>query len=384
MSTSPVFIVDAIRTPMGRPMGGLSSWHPVDLAAAILRKLVDRSDLDAGAVDDVILGCINQIGAQSANIARNAVLAAGFPDHVPGVTIDRQCGSSMQAMHFAAQGILAGAYDLVIAGGVEVMSLVPLNSGFEMGPQMGVGHPFEAPGWVQRYGADKVHQFAAGERIAAKWNIGRAAMEELALASHQRATRAVDSGYFDREVLPVNELRQDETIRRDTSLQKLASLRTLSDEGVITAGTASQLADAASGVLLASESAVRRFGLTPRARIHAMAVAGSDPWLMLTGPIPATEKVLKRAGLQMSDIDLFEMNEAFAAVVLAWAAETGADLDRTNVNGGAMALGHALGATGTRLTTTLLHELERRNSRWGMETICEGGGLANATIIERL
>lgn len=379
-----VYIVDAVRTPMGRFKGGLSSFNSVDLGAQMLNALAQRNDLDTATVDDVIFGCINQIGAQSANLARNSLLAAGWPDTVPGVTIDRQCGSSQQALHFAAQGIQAGAYDIAVAGGVEVMSLVPLNSGFEFGPKMGVGHPFEAEGWVARYGSDKVHQFASGERIADKWNIEREEMERLALASHQRADRAWNEGRFDSQVIRVNDLERDETIRATTSMEKMAQLQPISEGGRITAGTASQLADAASGVLLASESALKANGWVPMARVHTMAVVGSDPWLMLTGPIPATAKVLDRAKLTLDDMDLIEINEAFASVVLAWQRETGADLEKTNVNGGAMALGHALGATGTRIAATLVHELRRQSARYGLMTICEGGGLANATILEAL
>ncbi|MGV0838239.1 acetyl-CoA C-acyltransferase [Mycolicibacterium thermoresistibile] len=381
---SEVFIVDAIRTPMGRRNGGLSTVHPTDLGAELLVRLVERNNVDPKTIDDVVLGCINQIGAQSANLARNCVLSAGFPDTVPGVTVDRQCGSSQQALHFAAQGVLAGSYDLAIAGGLEVMSLVPLNSGFERGPELGVGHPFQGDGWVKRFGPDQVHQFFAGERIAEKWKISRQDMEAFAQGSNERAASAWDKGHFDREVTPVNELSTDETIRRNSTLEKLATLDPILDGGVLTAGTASQIADGASAVLVASAAAVRRYGLTPRAAIRSMVVAGSDPWLMLTGPIPATEKALAKADLKLDDIDLFEVNEAFASVVLAWSRETGADLEKTNVNGGAIALGHALGATGTRLMTTLLNELERRDARFGLETVCEGGGLANATVIERV
>lgn len=379
-----VYIVDAIRTPMGRNKGALSEFNSVDLGAEILTSLVARTGIDPADIDDVIFGCINQIGAQSANLARNALLAAGFPDTVPGVTIDRQCGSSQQALHFAAQGIQAGAYDMVIAGGVEVMSLVPLNSGFETGPSLGFGHPFESEGWVRRFGPDRVHQFSAGERIADKWQIERDEMERFALASHQRAEHAWNESRFDGEVVRVNGLARDETIRPTTTLERMAELQPISDGGRITAATASQLADAASAVMLASEDAIKRFGLTPRARLHSMAVVGSDPWLMLTGPIPATKKVLERAGLTIDDIDRFEVNEAFASVVLAWMRETGAPHEKTNVNGGAIALGHALGATGTRIISTLVNELERSQSRYGLVTICEGGGLANATILERV
>jgi acetyl-CoA C-acetyltransferase len=379
-----VYIVDAVRTPMGRRNGGLSDLHPVDLGAHAITALVDRTGIDPEAVDDVIFGCISQIGSQAWNIARNSWLAAGLPESVPAVTIDRQCGSSQQAVHFGAQGILAGSYDVVVAGGIEQMSLVPLNCSAELGPQLGVGFPFESEGWIKRYGDGKVHQFFAGQRIAEHWGIARDEMERFALRSHQRANRAWNEGRFDREVVPCNGLEKDETIRADTSLEKMATLKPIQEGGLITAATACQVADGAATVLLASEAAVKRHGLTPRARIHSMVAVGSDPWLLLTGPIPATKKALASGGLEVDDIDLFECNEAFASVVLAWAADTGADPERTNVNGGAIALGHALGATGTRLLTTLLHELERTGGRYGLETVCEGGGLANATIIERL
>jgi acetyl-CoA C-acetyltransferase len=379
-----VYIVDALRTPMGKRGGGLSEVHSADLGAAVLARLVERAGFDPEVVDDVIFGCISQLGAQAFNVARTAWLSAGLPESVPGVTIDRQCGSSQQALHFAAQGIQAGAYDVAIAGGLEVMSLVPLNSSGEWGPELGVRYPFDGEGWRRRYGPEQVHQFKSGERIAEKWGISRREMEEFGLASNQRAEQARDQGRFDREVMPVGDFARDETIRTGSSLEKMATLKPITEGGSITAGTASQIADAATGVLLASEDAVRRYELSPRARVHAMTVAGSDPWLMLTGPIPATEKVLSRAGLGIGDIDLFEVNEAFAVVVLAWARDTGADLERSNVNGGAIALGHALGATGTRLTTTLLHELERRGARYGLQTICEGGGQANALIMERI
>jgi acetyl-CoA C-acetyltransferase len=379
-----VYIVDALRTPMGKRGGGLSTVHSADLGAAVLSRLVERAGFDPGVVDDVIFGCISQLGAQAFNVARTAWLSAGLPESVPGVTIDRQCGSSQQAFHFAAQGIQAGAYDVAIAGGLEVMSLVPLNSSGEWGPELGVRYPFDGEGWRRRYGREQVHQFKSGERIAEKWGITRHEMEEFGLASNQRAEQAWQQGHFQREVMPVGGLARDETIRAGSSLEKMATLKPITEGGSITAGTASQIADAATGVLLASGDAVRRYGLTPRARVHTMVLAGSDPWLMLTGPIPATEKVLSRAGLGIEDIDLFECNEAFAVVVLAWARDTGAELERTNVNGGAIALGHALGATGTRLTTTLLHELERRGARFGLQTICEGGGQSNAMIIERI
>ena len=379
-----VFVVDAIRTPMGRRKGGLADVHPVDLAADVLGALVDRNGIDPERVDDVVFGCISQIGAQAWNIGRNAWLAAGLPESVPAVTIDRQCGSSLQAVSFAALGVKAGEYDLAIAGGVENMNQVPLNCSAELGPSVGVGFPFTASGWVKRYGHGEVHQFNAGQLIAEKWGIEREEMERFALDSHQKAERAWQDHRFEREVLPLRGVARDETIRPDTTLEKMASLPPIRPGSMITPATACQTADGASATLLASASAVERYGLTPRARIHSQVAVGSDAKLILTGPIPATRKVLERSGLSLEDIDLFECNEAFASVVLAWAKETGADLHRTNVNGGAIALGHALGNTGTRLLTTLLHEMEHRGARYGLETICEGGGLANATILERI
>ncbi|MFK8024607.1 MAG: acetyl-CoA C-acyltransferase [Ilumatobacter sp.] len=378
-----VHIVEALRTPMGKVGGSLSEIHPVDLAAHLLTGLIERSGVDPAAVDDVIFGCIDQVGAQGANIARNAWLAAGLPDHVPAVTIDRQCGSSQQGVHFAAQGILAGSYDIAVAAGVESMSRVPLGTAWEAGPDLGVGFPFDADGWVERFGSGEVHQFGAADLIARQWNLTGGAMAEFAAESHHRAARACARGDFDREILPVGEFRHDETIRPDTTPEVIAGLRPLVEGSSISIGVASQIADGASGVVLASAEAVDRHGLASLGVIRGMTAVGSDPTLMLTGPIPATKKVLVRAGIGIDDIDLFEVNEAFASVVLAWAAETGADLSRTNVNGGAISLGHALGCTGTRLMTTLVHELQRRNARWGLETVCEGGGLANATLIER-
>jgi acetyl-CoA C-acetyltransferase len=379
-----VYIVDALRTPMGRRNGGLSQIHPADLGAHVLNEIVNRNDLNPSTVDDVVFGCIAQIGAQTANVARTSWLAAGLPDSVPAVTVDRQCGSSQQAIHFAAQGIAAGSYDLAIAGGLEVMSLVPLNSAIEVGPKLDMGYPFAGDGWTRRFGAGEVHQFYSGERIIDKWHLTRAEMDEFAYASNEKASVASQSGRFDREIVPVAGVSSDETIRTNASLEKMSRLSPITPNGRITAATSSQIADGAACVLLASDDAVRRFGLKPRAVIRTMVVVGSDPELMLTGPIPATAKALDKAGLSINDIDLFECNEAFACVVMAWARETGAPLSKVNVNGGAIALGHALGATGARLMTTLLHELEQRDARLGLETVCSGGGLAAATIIERV
>jgi acetyl-CoA C-acetyltransferase len=377
------FLVEAVRTPIGRRGDGLAGVHPADLAAHVLWAVLERSGVDPAAVEDVILGCVDQVGAQSFNIARTAWLSAGLPEEVPGTTVDRQCGSSQQALHFAAQGVLAGAYDLVIAGGVEVMSLVPIGGGALAGIQAGYGSPY-GEGWLARYGDQEISQFNGAELMAGHWGISRLAMEELAFASHTRAARAWAEGRFDREVLPWDGVTRDEGFRPDVSMEKMAALQTLRPDGRITAATSSQISDGAAALLVASEAAVRRFGLRPRARVHAMALAGADPVMMLSAPIPATQRVLKSAGLTMDDIDLFEINEAFAPVVLAWQLETGADLERTNVNGGAIALGHPLGASGAKLMTTLLHELERRGGRYGLQTMCEGGGTANATVIERI
>jgi acetyl-CoA C-acetyltransferase len=323
------------------------------------------------------------VGAQAWNIARNAWLSAGFPEEVPGVTIDRQCGSSQQAVHFAAQGVMAGVYDLAIAGGVEVMSLVTLNSSGTVGPDLGFRYPFDGDLWVERYGDQEIHQFRGGELIAEKWDVSRREMEELALSSHAKAATAWAEGRFDREVMPVGECTRDEGIR-ETTLEKMASLAPIREGGRLTAAVSSQITDGSAALLIASEAAIKEHGLTPRARIHHMTVVGSDAVLILTGPIPATRRAFAKTGLGPDEIDLFECNEAFASVVLAWARETAVPLEKVNVNGGAMALGHPLGASGARLMTTLVNELERRDARYGLQTMCEGGGLSNATIIERL
>ena len=379
------YIVEAVRTPVGRRNGALAGMHSADLAAHTLAALMDRSGVDPGAVDDVILGCCDTIGSQAGDIARTAWLVAGLPDHVPGVTIDRQCGSSQQAVHFAAQGVMSGTQDLVVAGGVQNMSAIPISSAMLVGQQFGFSTPFaESPGWVKRYGDQEVSQFRSAELIAERWDISRDDMEAFAFESHQRAIRATDEGRFDREIEPVGDLRHDEGPRRDSTREKMAGLEPLAEGGRITAAVASQISDASSTMLVASERAVTEHGLTPRARIHHLSVRGDDPVWMLTGPIPATKHALAKTGLSIDDIDLFEVNEAFASVVLAWAKETGADLHRTNVNGGGIALGHPIGATGTRLMTTMLHELERTGGRYGLQTMCEGGGQANVTIIERL
>jgi acetyl-CoA acetyltransferase family protein len=380
-------IVDAIRTPLGKRNGRLKDWHPVDLAAETLKALAERTGIDPALVDDVVLGCVMQVGEQSLNVARNAVLAAGWPDTVPGTTVDRQCGSSQQAAHFAAQGVIAGAYDVVVAGGVEVMTRVPMGAsiaegkyGFPFGEQ--VRKRYEPEGGL-------VPQGISAELIAEKWGISREDMDAFGLRSQQYAARARDEGRFDREILPVVDaegkpMTTDEGIR-ESSLEKLAALKpSFKEDGRVTAANSSQITDGASALLIMSEERAAELGVTPRARFVEFALAAADPRLMLTAPIPATEKVLKRAGMTIDQIDLVEINEAFASVVLAWEEELHPDMARVNVNGGAIALGHPLGASGARLTATLLNELERTGGRYGLQTMCEGGGMANAFILERL
>jgi acetyl-CoA C-acetyltransferase len=378
------FIVAAVRTPVGRRGGGLSRVHPVDLAAHSLKELFARVDVDPAAVDDVILGCVSQIGSQSGNVARVAWLAAGLPEGVPGTTVDRRCGSSQQALHFAAQGVMAGSYDLVVAGGVEVMTRIPIGSAVAKGAEAGMGAPYEAEGWIERYGPQEISQFRGAEIMADRWGLDRDDLERFALTSHRRAAAAWEEGRFEREVAPYDGVAVDEGFRPDASLESMSQLQPLPGRKLLTAAVASQISDASAALLVASERALREHGLEPMARVHAMSVVGADPVMMLGGPIPATRKALERANLGVDDIDLFEVNEAFAPVVLAWSAETGAPLERTNVNGGAIALGHPLGATGARLMTTLLHELDRTGGRYGLQTMCEGGGTANATIVERV
>jgi acetyl-CoA C-acetyltransferase len=380
------YLVDAVRTPVGRRKGALSQVHPADLGAHVISALFDRNpSADPDAVDDVIFGCVDTLGPQAGDIARTCWLAAGYSEQVPGVTVDRQCGSSQQAVHFAAQAVLSGTADLVVAGGVQNMSAIPIASAMTVGPQFGFATPFTGSvGWEKRYGDQEVSQFRAADLIAERWEITREQMEEFALRSHQRAANAIDEGRFGNEIVPVGEFTTDEGPRRDTSLAKMAELKTLREGGRITAAVSSQISDAASAVLVASAGAVRRFGLTPRARIHHLSARADDPVFMLTAPIRATQYALDKAGLTLDDIDLVEINEAFASVVLAWAKDTGADLDKVNVNGGAIALGHPIGATGTKLMATLLNELERTSGRYGLQTMCEGGGQANVTIIERL
>ncbi|GAF43638.1 acetyl-CoA C-acetyltransferase [Rhodococcus wratislaviensis] len=380
------YIVEAVRSPVGRRGGGLASVHPVDLGAHVLSSLIERAGIDPSTVEDVIFGCLDQIGPQSADIARTCWLAAGFPEEVPGTTIDRQCGSSQQAVHFAAQGVMSGTQDLVVAGGVQNMSMVPIASATSVGTALGLAdNPYTGSHrWAARYGDQPVSQFHGAELIADKWSITRADMEAFALRSHERALRAIDEGRFEREIAPLEGVNIDEGPRRDTSLERMAGLRPIQGNGRITAAVSSQISDGASALLIASQAALDRYGLTPRAKIHHMSVRGADPIMMLTAPIPATEHALQKTGLSIDEIDLIEINEAFAPVVLAWQKEIGADPAKINVNGGAIALGHPLGASGARLMTTLLHELERTGGRYGLQTMCEGGGQANVTIIERV
>jgi acetyl-CoA C-acetyltransferase len=381
------YIVEAVRSPVGRRGGGLAGVHPADLGAHALTALMDRTGVDPAAVEDVIFGCVDTIGPQAGDIARTSWLAAGLPEEVPGTTVDRQCGSSQQAVHFAAQAVMSGTTDLVVAGGVQNMSLIPIGSAMTAAESVGFTDPDPftgSKGWMARYGDQEVSQFRGAELIAEKWGIFREDMEAFAYESHQRAIRAIDEGRFEAEIEPLDGVSVDEGPRRETSLEKMASLKTLIDGGRLTAAVSSQISDGAAALLVASEQAVKDHGLTPRARIHHLSVRGADPIFMLSAPIPATESALRKAGMSLDDIDLVEINEAFASVVLAWQKETGADLDKVNVNGGAIALGHPLGATGARLMTTLLHELERTGGRWGLQTMCEGGGQANVTILERL
>jgi acetyl-CoA C-acetyltransferase len=378
------YLVGAVRTPVGKRGGSLSAIHPADLGAVVIETLLERTGADPDAIDDVIWGCVGQMGPQASNIGRITALSAGLPEHVPGTTVDRQCGSSQQAVHFAAQAVMSGVQDLLIAGGVEVMSQVPIASPTTIGIEHGMTHPRGGERWRRRFGDQPISQFRGAELIAEKWDLSREFMEQFALESHRRAVAAADGGLFDEETVPVAGLDRDEGPRAGSTPEALAGLAPISDDGRLTAALASQISDGAAALLVASEKAVRRHGFRPLARIHAMAVIGSDPVSMLTGPIPATEAALRRSGLSLAEIGTFEVNEAFASVVLAWAAETGADLDRTNPQGGAIALGHPLGATGARLMTTMLHRLRRDGVRYGLQTMCEGGGMANATVLELL
>jgi acetyl-CoA C-acetyltransferase len=379
------YIVEAVRTPVTRRGTGLAEVHPADLGAHVLNALVDRSGIDPGVVEDVVFGCVDTIGPQAGDIARTCWLAAGLPEHVPGTTVDRQCGSSQQAVHFAAQAVMSGTSDVVVAGGVQNMSQIPISSAMTAAEPLGFTDPFSGSvGWVKRYGDQPVSQFYAADEIAKRWDISREAMEQWAFQSHQRALTAIAEGRFTREIAPFGEVSEDIGPRADTSLEKMAGLKTLQDGGRVTAAVSSQITDGAAALLVVSEAALKTYGLTPRARIHHLSVRGDDPILMLTAPIPATAHALKKAGMTIDDIDVVEINEAFASVVLAWLKDTGADPARVNPNGGAIALGHPLGATGARLMTTMLHELERTGGRYGLQTMCEGGGQANVTILERL
>ncbi|MSO18154.1 MAG: acetyl-CoA C-acyltransferase [Actinobacteria bacterium] len=379
------YIVEAARTPMGKKGGGLSAVHPADLGAHVIKEVVERAEIDPAVVEDVFFGCVDQLGPQAGDIARTAWLAAGYPEEVPGTTIDRQCGSSQQALHFAAQAVMSGTNDVIIAGGVQNMSQIPIAAALTAAAQFGFTDPFSgSQGWVDRYGNQEVSQFRGAEMIADKWDISREEMEQFAFESHERAIRAQDEGRFDREISPLAGVSIDETPRRGTSLEKMAQLAPLQVGGKLTAAVSSQICDGSSALLVMSEAAVREHGVTPRARVHHISVRGDSPIFMLTAPIPATAYALNKSGMSLDDMDLIEINEAFAPVVLAWQKETGADLSKVNVNGGAIALGHPLGATGTRLMTTMVNELERTGGRYGLQTMCEGGGQANVTIIERL
>ena len=379
------YIIDAVRTPVGRRGGGLSQVHSADLGAHSIRALLDRTGVDPNAIEDVIYGCCDQIGGQAGDIARTCWLTAGGPEHVPGVTVDRQCGSGQQAVHFAAQAVMSGVSDLVIAGGVQNMSMIPISSAMTCAESLGFTDPFTgSPGWVARYGDGEVSQFRSAEMIAEKWDCSREDMERFALESHQRAAAAIAAGHFKDEIAPLAGVDTDDGPRPDTTLEKMAKLKTLEEGGRITAALASQISDASAALLIASEQAVKDHGLKPRARIHHMSVRGADPIWMLTAPIPATEHALKKTGMSIdTDIDAIEINEAFAPVVMAWQKETGVDPAKVNPNGGAIALGHPIGCTGARLMTTLLGHLERTGGRYGLQTMCEGGGQANVTIIER-
>ena len=379
------YLVDAVRTPVTRKGTGLAGVHSADLGAHVLNALMDRTGIDPGAVEDVIFGCVDTIGSQAGDIARTCWLAAGLPEHVPGTTVDRQCGSSQQAVHFAAQAVMSGTADVIVAGGVQNMSQIPISAAMIVAEQYGFSDPFSgSEGWVKRYGDQPVSQFHAADEIAKRWDISRLQMEEWAYQSHQRALTAIAEGRFVSQIAPYGEVAEDIGPRADTSLEKMAGLKTLQEGGRVTAGVSSQLTDGAASLLVVSEAALKEHNLTPRARIHHLSVRGDDPILMLTAPIPATAHALKKTGLTIDDIDVIEINEAFASVVLAWLKDTGADPAKVNPNGGAIALGHPLGATGARLMTTLLNELERTGGRYGLQTMCEGGGQANVTILERL
>ena len=379
------YIIDAVRTPVGRKKGSLATMHPADLAAHPIKALIARTGIDPAAVDDVVWGCTDTVGAQAGDIGRTAWLVAGLPEEVPGVTVDRQCGSSQQSVHFAAQGVMSGTQDLVVAGGSQAMNQIPIMAAMMAGQAYGFEDPFRgAKGWDARYGNEEVNQIRSAEMIAEKWQISREAMEIFALASHRRAQTAIDNGWFEKEIAPIGDFSQDETVRPGTTLEGLAALKPVREDGVITAGIASQNCDAAACLLIASARAVKEHNLKPRARIHHMSVRAANPVWMLTGPIPATQYALKKSGMRLEDIDLFECNEAFSSIPMAWMQELGIPHEKVNVQGGAIALGHPIGATGARIMTSLLGALERNGLRYGLQTMCEGGGQANVTIIERL
>ena len=393
MTSNNAYIVSAVRTAGGKKNGKLSGWHPADLGAEVLNELVNQTGINPEDIDDVIFGCVDQVGAQSGNLARNSVLASCLPESVPGTTVDRQCGSSQQAIHFAAQAVMSGTQDVVIAGGVEAMSMVPIGASVKDGFDAGHGFPFSAEGIAKRYPGVFFSQFTGAELVAEKWKLSRENLDAFALESHQKAKHATEMNYFDKEILPLagrNEHNDndmvfaDEGIRFDASLEALAGLNPVTEGGVITAGNASQITDGAAAIMICNDEGLKKIKVDPRAKIIALSVVGDDPVFMLTGPIPASHDVLARAKMSIDDMDIYEVNEAFAPVPLAWAIELGADKAKLNVNGGAMALGHPLGATGAKLMTTMLHELERREGKYALQAICEGGGTANATIIERI
>ncbi|GAB18150.1 putative acetyl-CoA acyltransferase [Gordonia effusa NBRC 100432] len=384
MSTPQAYIVDAVRTPVGKRNGSLAKVHPADLGAHVVNAILNRTGIDPNVVDDVVFGCVDTVGPQAGNIARTAWLTAGQPLGVPGTTVDRQCGSSQQAIHFAAQGVMSGTQDVVLAGGVQNMSAIPISQAMIAGQELGFTTPTaESPGWRARFGDTEISQFVGADMMAKRWDISRGDMEAWALQSHQRAKAAIAAGRFDNEYVPLGDCVVDEC-PRETSLEKMASLDVLAEGSSLTAAVASQICDGASAALVVSERALKEYGLTPRARIHHLSVRGDDPVMMLSAPIPATKYALEKTGLSIDDIDVVEINEAFAPVVLAWLKETGANPATVNPNGGGIALGHPLGATGAKLFATLLNELERVDGRYGLQTMCEGGGTANVTIIERL
>ena len=387
------YIVSATRTPGGKKNGSLSGWHPADMGAMVLDELIRKTGIDPKDVDDVIFGCVDQVGAQAGNLARNSVLASSLPESVPGTTIDRQCGSSQQALHFATQAVMSGTQDVVIAGGVEVMSIVPIGASITDGMNANHGFPFNADGIEKRYPGIFFSQFTGAELVADKWNLSREDLDKFALQSHLKAAAASKEELFKGEILPLQGKNDngnnsivllDEGIRYDASIEALAGLKTVTEGGVITAGNASQITDGASAIMVCNDAGLKKITSDPRALIKTITVVGDDPVFMLTGPIPASKLALKKANLTINDMDLYEVNEAFAPVPLAWSIELEADQSKLNVNGGAIALGHPLGATGTKLMTTMLHELERREGKYALQAICEGGGTANATIIERL